>query len=132
MDTQTTSRPLAYVTYAVVALGAVLAFAAATVPHYTAGYRLLFGVLLAGLTPYFIYALAVPLLRNGLIAVTGLVLLALHGALVIRERFLHGADYNDGLICFGPLLLAAVLLPVVWRALREPWGAEPPAGEPRH
>lgn len=127
METQTSSRPLAY---AVIALGAVLAFAAATVPHYTAGYRLLFGVLLAGLTPYFVYALAVPLLRDGLIAVTGIVLVALHAALVIRERFLQGADYGDGLIYFGPLVLAAALLPVVWRALREPWGTEPPGGRP--
>jgi hypothetical protein len=127
METQTPSRTLPYV---VVALGAVLAFAAAVVPHYTAGYRLLFGVLLAGLAPYFVYALAVPLLRGGLLAVTGLVLLALHAALVIRERFLQGADYSDGLIHIAPLVLAAALLPVLWRALREPWGAEPPGNRP--
>lgn len=129
METQTSSRTLPY---AVIATGAALAFAAGVVPHYDAGYRLLFGVVLAGLVPYFVYALAVPLMRDGLVAAAGIVLLVLHAALVGRERFLQGADYADGLICYGPLLLAVALLPLVWRALREPWGVEVGAGRQPH
>lgn len=129
METPATSRTLAY---AVIVLGAVLTFAAAVVPYYGTGYQLRFGVVLAGLTPYFVYALAVPLLRGALTATVGLALVVLHAALVIRERFLQGADYSDGLIYIGPLVLAVVLLPLLWRALREPWGGELPAERRPH
>lgn len=113
--------------YAVIAVGAALAFAAAVVPHFTAGYRLLPGVLLSGLLPYLVYALAVPLLRKTLTMIAGLILLGAHSALVIAERFTGPVDYSDRLIHFGPWLLALALLPLVALGLKQPWGAEPPA-----
>lgn len=113
--------------YAVIAVGAALAFAAAVVPHFTAGYRLLAGVLLSGLLPYLVYALAVPLLRNMLTITAGLILLGAQTALVIAERFTGPVDYSDGFIYFGPWLLALALLPLVALGLKQPWGTEPPA-----
>lgn len=115
-----------YLAYAVIALGAGLAFLSAVVPHYSAGHRVLGGVLLAGLLPYLAYGLAVPLLRTALIGVAGIVLLCLHAALVAAERFVDGADYSDGMIYYGPLVLALAALPLLALGLRQPWGATPP------
>lgn len=125
MDTRSPSRTLAY---ACIAAGIMLAFISAVVPHYTAGHRLATSVLVAGLVPYFVYALALPLMRGALSTVAGLVLVALHGGLVISERFVQGAAYADGLIHTAPLVLAMALLALLWRALREPWGAEADSG----
>lgn len=112
--------------YAVLALGAGLAFASAVVPHFSAGYRLLPGVLLSGLLPYLVYGLALPLLRGALITASGAALAAMHAALVVAERFGGPVDYSDGLIHFGPWLLAVAMLPLLVLGLRRPWGAEPP------
>jgi hypothetical protein len=122
MDTRTPSRTLAY---ACIAAGIMLAFISAVVPHYTAGYRLDTAVLVAGLVPWFVYALALPLLRGALSTGAGLLLVAVHAGLVLRERFAQGADYADGMIYGAPVVLAVLLLGLLWRALREPWGAEP-------
>lgn len=124
MDARSPSRTLAY---ACIAIGVALAFVAAVVPHYSAGYRLATGVLVAGLTPWFVYALALPLLRGALSTGAGLLLVAVHAWLVVRERFAQGADYADGMIYGIPVVLAVLLLALLWRALREPWGAEPAA-----
>lgn len=124
MEYPTHQRSLAY---AVIVLGVGLAFLAAVVPHFTAGYRLLPGVLLSGLLPYLAYGLAVPVLRTRLTPLAGIVLLGLHTALVVSERFIGGADYSDGLIHIGPLVLALATLPLLVIGLSQPWGAEPPA-----
>lgn len=123
METRTLQRNLAY---AVIVLGAGLAFAAAVVPHFTAGYRFLPGVLMSGLLPYLAYGLAVPLLRTRLTTLAGIILLGLHAALVVSERFIGGADYSNGLIHTGPLVLALATLPLLVIGLSQPWGAEPP------
>lgn len=124
MDLRNLQRALAY---AVIAYGTGLAFVSAVVPHFTAGYRLLPGVLLSGLLPYLIYGLAVPLLHALSRTVAGLALAALHTALVVAERFTGPVDYSDGWIHFGPWLFALALLPLVALGLKQPWGAEPPA-----
>ncbi|MFP5505281.1 MAG: hypothetical protein ACLGH6_03715 [Gammaproteobacteria bacterium] len=129
MDARSTSRTLAY---ACIAAGIALAFVSAVVPHYGAGYRLAAGVLAAGLVPYFVYALALPLLRSGLTTFAGLLLVAVHAGLVLRERFAQGAEYADGMIYGVPVVLAVLLLALLWRALREPWGAEPAADSTDH
>jgi hypothetical protein len=82
---------------------------------------MLFGVFLAGLTPYLAYALVVCLLRRPITYVAGAVLLALHAWLVFNERFAGGADYSDRMIYIVPLLYTVLLVPLVIRALREPW-----------
>ena len=113
-----------------VALGVALSFASAVVPHYTAGYTLTTGVLLSGLLPYFVYGVAIPYLQGWVLSLPGIVLVVLHAALVARERFLDHADYGDGMIYIVPLVLALALLPVIYLALKRPWGAEPPPEEP--
>lgn len=107
--------------YAIVTGGVVLAFAAAVVPHYGAGYQLDSGVLIAGLLPYLVYAVAVALSRAPLTLAGGLAALAIHAWVVVRERFTDRADYGDGMIYYVPLAVAAALLPFVIAACRKPW-----------
>ena len=122
MQSQANHRPFASV---FVALGVALSFASAVVPHYTAGYTLMAGVLLSGLLPYLVYGVAIPFLQGWVLSLPGVILVVLHAALVARERFLDHADYGDGLIYIVPPVLAVALLPVIYLALRKPWGAEP-------
>lgn len=107
--------------YAIVTGGAVLALVAAVVPHYGAGYRLDSGVLIAGLLPYLVYAVAVALPRGPLTLVGGLAALAIHTWVAVRERIADRADYSDGMIYYVPLVLALALLPLVIAACRKPW-----------
>lgn len=129
MDTRSSARILAY---GCLAAGAALAFFSAVAPHYTAGHRLAGGVLFAGLTPYFIYALALPLLRGGLSTAAGLLLVIVHAWLAFTTRFQTAADGPDLMVYIVPLVLALVLLPLLWYALREPWGGTPMPGTPAH
>lgn len=126
MDNLSPARLLAY---GCIAAGIALAFLSAAVPHYTAGYRLAAGILIAGLLPYLIYGLAVPLLRGTLTAVVGVVLVILHAVMVFNERVGQGVESAGGLIYYGPMVLALVVLPLVVMALRVPYGAEPGSGK---
>ena len=107
--------------YGVIVVGIMLAAVSAIVPFYTSGYRLWFGVFMAGIMPYLAYGLVVALFRHSLTNLAGAILLALHGWLVISERFSGHVDYSDGVIYFAPLVFTALLTPLVVRALREPW-----------
>lgn len=118
MLTSANLRPLAWW---IIVAGLLLAFVSAVVPHYQAGYKLDYAVLLAGVLPYLIYGMAVPLLRAGPILLVGLILLIVHTGLVIGERFVGGADYSDGMIYRVPLLLALALLPLLVMVLRKPY-----------
>lgn len=122
MQIQSNQRVFAY---ALIAIGATVSIVAAVVPHYTAGYRLMFGVLLIGLLPYLAYGVAVPFLRGWLLAVPGAILVVLHTAVVVRERFLDNADYSGGMIYFIPLALTLGMLPLIILALKKPWGEDP-------
>ena len=113
---------LLWLPYGFVLLGCGLAFLSAAVPHYDAGYYLMTGVLLTGLLPYLIYALAATLMQGPLILAGGLAILVVHGGLVFAERLAGGAGYESGLIYYGPLALALVLgLPLLLQSLRQPW-----------
>lgn len=107
--------------YGVILAGTVISFVSAVVPHYTAGYQLLLGVLVAGIIPYLIYAMIAVLFERGLTDVVGVVLLTLHLGLVINERFVAARDYTDSTIYVAPLVFAVLLIPLLIRALREPW-----------
>lgn len=122
MQNQTNARSIAY---GIIVIGLILAFVSAVVPFYGTGYELMLSVLLSGLIPYLIYGIAIPFLNGGLLILPGLVLVAIHAWLVVSERFLKNADYSDGMIYYLPVVLAILLLPLILRALREPWGAEP-------
>jgi hypothetical protein len=105
--------------YALIIIGLVLSLISAFVPHFDAGYRLATGVLFAGLIPYMVYGAAVPLLRSGLTTITGLVIVVLHTWLVLNQRIIGHADYSDGLIYYGPMLLALFTLPLVVIAIKK-------------
>lgn len=116
--------------------GLVLAALSAFVPFYTAGYRLMVGVLLAGMLPYLVYAIAIPLMRGMLTIVSGIVLVLVHAWLVVNERFIGGADYSDGLIYYVPILMAIAVVPLAVAALLKPWDNrvehEPKVGAPEN
>ena len=113
---------LRWFSYAIILAGAGLAFLSAVVPHYDTGYYLMTGVLLTGLLPYLVYALAATLMQGPLILAGGLAILVVHGGLVFAERLAGGAGYESGLIYYGPLALALVLgLPLLLQSLRQPW-----------
>lgn len=98
--------------YAFIFIGLTLSLISALVPHFEAGYRLTLNVFVAGMLPYMIYGIAVPLLRSPLITVAGLLIVAVHSWLVLNERFLDHADYSNGLIYYGPMLMAVLALPL--------------------
>jgi hypothetical protein len=105
--------------YWLIALGVALTFVSAVVPFFTAGYQLLFSVLLVGLTPYIIYGCSLSFLRQNFAMIVGIVLLLVHLLLVIAERFIDTADYSDGMIYYLPLMLSLVLAVILYLALRK-------------
>lgn len=107
--------------YWFIAYGLLLSCISAFVPFYEAGYTLMFSVLLAGLLPYLVYSVAVPLMRGSITTVVGIALVAAHTWLVINERFIGGADYSDGMIYYVPMALSVAVLPLAVAAFRRPW-----------
>ena len=92
--------------------GVSLSFIAAFTPFFEAGYLFKVDILLAGLTPYLVYALAVPLMRNVLTTSVGIVLVVVHTVLVVSERFLGGTDFSNALITL-PIAMAVLVIPLV-------------------
>jgi hypothetical protein len=112
--------------YLVVVLGAGLAAVTAVVPHYTAGHKLLFGVLLAGLLPYLIYGMLVQMESGWPALVAGAALLAIDLAVKLPERLRYDG-YADGAVYYAPLIATFAVLPLVFgvgRALRRGKGKE--------
>ena len=99
--------------YLILTIGLAMSLVSAFVPHFEAGYRLLTGVLLAGISPYIIYGIAVPLSRTLLTTILGLAIIIAHALLVFNERFIDQADYSDGTIYYYPLIIAFISLPLV-------------------
>jgi hypothetical protein len=114
MGSQSFANPAGWI---IILYGLGLSFIAAFVPFFEAGYLLKVGVLLAGLFPYLVYAIAVPLLPGVITTSVGIVLVAAHTGLVVAERFLDGADYSDGLIYTMPIIMAVLVTPLVIVAL---------------
>ena len=110
MQTQTyPNRP----GYLLILFGLFLSFVSALVPHFDAGYNLAFSVFAAGILPYMVYGIIVPLSRGALTTITGLIIVTVHLWLVITQRIIGNADYSNGLIYVVPILLAAAILPLV-------------------
>lgn len=105
----------------IIVAGLVISAISAFVPFHQAGYRLMVSVLLAGMLPYLVYAVAVPLLRGALTAIVGLALVVAHTWLVVSERFSGSIDYSDGLIYYVPVCMSIAVLPLAIIALRQPW-----------
>lgn len=110
MHTQTYANAPGYL---FIIIGLVLSTVSALVPHFDAGYRLSISVFAAGTLPYMVYGIIVPLLRSTLTTVTGLIIVIAHAWLVFNERVIGHADYSDGVIYTGPILIAALVLPLI-------------------
>jgi len=91
----------------------MLSLISAFVPHYEAGYRLMAGVLIAGMLPYMVYGLAVPLSLGIANKILGLLIIIVHALIVINHRIIGNADYDNGMIYYGPIILALIVLPLV-------------------
>jgi len=101
--------------------GCILALISAFVPHYNNGYLLMVSVLLVGVSPYIVYAIAMPYLRSSLLIIPGLLLIVAHAWLVLSYRYAQTVDYSDHWIYYGPLLLAVAVLPLLYFAMRVPY-----------
>lgn len=128
MRPETDFRPAAYI---IVALGVSLAFIAAVVPHYDAGYRLDLPVLLAGLAPYLVYSLFTGFVRDNWLCAGGALLLLFDLAFKVRERFLQYDGYADGLIYTAPLIAAGVLALILGLGARTNSASPSPPDESR-
>lgn len=107
--------------YMLVVVGVALAVFSSFVPFYTSGYRLSVAILLAGLAPYLVYVIAVPLLRGVLTVMCGVLLIVVHLWLVISERILDNPNYDDGMIYYVPIVMAVMMAPLAVAAVRLPW-----------
>ena len=105
--------------YVFLVIGLTLSVISAFVPHFEAGYRLMTSILIAGMCPYFVYGIAVPLSRSLLTTIIGLVIVLAHALLVFNERFLGKADYDDGMIYYAPIIIAVAILPLVIIAIKK-------------
>jgi hypothetical protein len=105
--------------YICLVIGLILSFISAFVPFYEAGYRLMTSVLIAGMLPYIVYGITVPLSRSIVTTIVGLVIVSVHALLVINERIIGQADYDDGMIYYGPMIIAVIALPLVVITIKE-------------
>ena len=105
----------------VISGGLVLSFLSGLTPHFTAGYRLDFAVIFAGLLPYIVYGSAAPVLARAIGSVSGMLLLLAHVALVAGVRLAHIGDHSNSMLIYFPVLLAVLMLPLVFLAQRQPY-----------
>jgi len=105
--------------YLFIIIGLLLSFISAFVPFFEAGYKLMVSVLIAGMLPYLVYGMAVPLSRSILTTFIGLVIVIAHAWLVVNERFIGKADYGDNMIYYGPMIIAVAVLPLVIIAIKQ-------------
>ncbi|MDX2506892.1 MAG: hypothetical protein QNL62_20790 [Gammaproteobacteria bacterium] len=76
-------------------------------------------VLMAGMLPYIVYGITVPLSRNIVTTIVGLVIVIAHALLVINERIIGKADYDDGMIYYIPMIITVTVLPFVMTTLNK-------------
>jgi len=112
--------------YLVIALGVMLSFAAAVVPHYDTGYILLLGVASAGLLPYVVYGFFSDLVRGWWLLITGALIFGVDLGVKIPERFLHYDGYASGVIYYAPFIstLAAIILLGIGARREKRWQGE--------
>ena len=109
MDNELDMRPVAYV---IVVLGCVLSFATAVVPHFSAGHKLLVGVLIFGLIPYVVYGSLTEILSGWALVAPGVLILAVDAATRLPERWLAVEDFPSLAIYLAPLWLVFLVLPL--------------------
>lgn len=110
MHTQTYSNLPGYL---FILIGLLLSVVSALVPHFQAGYHLMLSIFVAGVLPYLVYSIMVPLSPGPLTTIAGLVIVTVHLWLVITQRIIGNADYSNGLIYLVPIILTVAVLPLV-------------------
>ena len=95
--------------WTIVLYGTILSFVSAFTSFTVTGYLFKGDIFLAGLFPYLIYAIAVPLLPGIATTITGITLAALHTSLVVSVRFL---EFSNNLIYTIPIVIAILLIPL--------------------
>jgi hypothetical protein len=76
-------------------------------------------VFVAGMLPYIVYGIIVPLSRGALTTIIGLIIVTVHLWLVITQRIAGNADYSNGLVYYVPIILAITILPLVVIAVKK-------------
>jgi hypothetical protein len=111
---------------AVIIGGVALSFAAAVIPHFTAGYRLEPLILVPGLVLYLIFGILAYFLPARKGAVVGTIILGLHLLVVVQQRWLTNGYEDSSLLSWFPLALTVAALGLI----PEAWGnAGYPAGK---
>lgn len=105
--------------YLFIVIGLILSLLSAFVPHFEAGYRLMTSVLIVGMLPYIAYGIIVPLSHNIVTTIVGLFIVIAHALLVINERIIGKADYDDGMIYYIPMIITVTVLPFVMTTLNK-------------
>jgi len=91
--------------YLFIVIGLILSFLSAFVPFFEAGYRLMTSILITGMV--------VPLSRGMMTTIIGLDIVIAHALFVTNERIIGKANYDDGMIYYGPMIIAVIALPLV-------------------
>lgn len=112
----TSIRQIYYV--GIVLLGCAISFVSAVSSQAAVGYFLNFGVVLMGIVPYLIYAMAVYIRRGA-----GFVSLLIGPLLIAAQLWMvytyHFVNQDSGtLLYFGPPVLGVVILPLLIVAMR--------------
>lgn len=105
------------INFTIVAAGCALTFVSAFTAQYALGYYLDFEVVMIGLLPYLVFAVAAARLQGVLTTIHGVVLLAVHAWMVITIRLLTSGGSDEPLL-YGPLILSVVLIPLLIMAVR--------------
>jgi len=116
MHTQSYANPAGYF---LIIIGLLLSLVSALVPHFEAGYRLMTSVFVTGMLPYMVYAIAVPVFRDTMTTIVGLLIVVAHTWLVFTQRLIGNADYSDGMIYLVPMVIALAVVPFVIIALKK-------------
>ena len=110
MNTMKVQFSVKTLVYLIIALGCTLAFTTAVVPHYDAGHRLLASVFIAGLIPYIIYGALMEILRDTMLSIVGILILAIDLLLKLLLRFSSSGMADGDTLMFASFTLAIIPL----------------------
>ena len=96
--------------YLIIALGCVLAFTTAVVPHYEAGHKLLASVFIASLIPYIIYGALMEVLRDKVLSIVGILIIAIDLLLKLPLRFSSSGVGDGATMMYASFALAIIPL----------------------
>ena len=95
--------------WTVILYGTILSFISAFTPFFVTGYLFKGDIFLAGLFPYLIYVIAVPLLPGTITTTIGTLLAVVHTCLIVAVRFF---EFSNDLIYTAPIFMAILLIPL--------------------